>query len=462
MIPTLTLEGFPAANGRHTFDWRGANTLSGASGTGKTTTIHALLALFGAADLPPGKLSVDAVTGGGTTLRIAQTKSSTSYERHTPAKGTKPAVDVDSKAWRDFAPWTIPAQDPDLVRAIALPGEWHRLATSTVLAVGLRDLLTRVLPPADVPKRVVKIVTAAGLEPDPNLVTMDVKSLLVAQTSANSAKDKAEALATEATKRLTDLRANPAAPVDEEAIRAAQTIVSTAGAWVAHDLAMKLHSEALARIAAQKAARDNHAARVKDLGKCPEVDASELQAKRIALDNARAALRAAEEAERNAAETARIEAARKEAAAAAERKAAAESAAAIAEAEERGRREAEATRRAEDQRATNVDVREAASTPPPVAPPPVVPVKRPGPKPAPAPAPALFVAAEPDPNRRGAINILFAPVAGTPDLVFVEVEDAAGQSIKVGRWIKSAEFDVLAIDTLPTTVAGDSPDDCPF
>lgn len=312
MIPTLTLEGFPAANGTHRFDWRNANTLTGASGTGKTTTIHALLALFGAADLPPGKLSVDAVTGGGTTLRIAQTKSTTSYERHTPAKGPKPAVDVDSKAWRDFAPWTIPAQDPDLVRAIALPGEWHRLATVD-LARPLRDLFTRILPPVDVPARVAAIVTAAGLTADPALCRLDVKALLAKQTEVNAAKDRATGAATVHADTLAKLRDNPIPEVDEPAVTAAQALMDLATEWADYDRRLAAYGADLAIAQDAQTARGAWQAKRDLLPKHrPVADPGAVQVARVAVDAARALVKRLEAEEREAAiEAARVEAAAK-------------------------------------------------------------------------------------------------------------------------------------------------------
>jgi hypothetical protein len=352
MIPALTLEGFPAANGTHRFDWRGPNILAGASGTGKTTTIHALLALFGAADLPPGKLTVDALTGGGTTLRIAQGKSATSYERHTPAKGTKPAVDVDSKAWRDFAPWTVPAQDPDLVRAIALPGEWHKLATVD-LARPLRDLFTRILPPVDVPARVAAIVTAAGLTPDPRLTVLDVKALLAKQTETNAAKDRATGAATVHADTLTKLRANPVPEVDEPAVTAAQALVDLATEWADYDRKLAAYETDAAKATAATEARAAWQAKRDLIPKHrPVADPGAVQVARVQVDEAKALVKRLEAEEREAA----VAEAAAKATAEAERKAA----------------EREAARAAEE-------ARRAAEAPKPAAPPTPVTAVNPGP-----------------------------------------------------------------------------------
>lgn len=58
------------------------------------------------------------------------------------------------------------------------------------------------------------------------------------------------------------------------------------------------------------------------------------------------------------------------------------------------------------------------------------------------------------------IDIVFAPVEGTPDLTFVEVESPPGQGVKVGQWIKRDDG-LLAlrltgrIDDLPFAITED-------
>lgn len=385
MIPTLTLAGFPAGNGTHQFDWRGNNTLRGASGVGKSTVVNAMLSLFGAADLPAGKLTIEAVTGGNTTLSVAQTAGgSKTYERRKGDSAYKGA------AWRDFSAWTPAAQDPDLVRAIALPLEWHRLATAD-LGRPLRDLFARVLPPADVPARIRSILEAAGLTVDERLLTVAVvpkdsdyateviRQLRIAQTDANSAKDKAEEAARIRAETLAETKANAVDPVDEKTIAAAQAIVNAAEEWAAYDRRVETYNASRAEYDRQQEKRREWQASIDALPARPEADNAALLAAAEAIGVARAAVHVAEAEERAAAERARIETAVAEAAAKAE----ADTARQVAEAEERGRRMAQ----------------ESTPTPPPVTPRPVAPAPRPAPKPSPQPAPAPLFMHSPEPAR---------------------------------------------------------------
>ena len=43
------------------------------------------------------------------------------------------------------------------------------------------------------------------------------------------------------------------------------------------------------------------------------------------------------------------------------------------------------------------------------------------------------------------IEILFQPVEGKPDLIFVEIEDGNGNSISIGEWSERDGYRVLTI-----------------
>lgn len=380
MIASITLAGFPAGNGVHSFDWRGNNILRGASGTGKSTIINAILALYGAADLPSGKLTIEAMTGGNTALSIAQTAGgSRTYERQKGDNAYKGA------AQRDFAGWSVAAQDADLVRAIALPMEWHRLATSD-LGRPLRDLFTRILPPADVPARIRTILTAGGHTIDEALLTVAtipkdsdyateiIRALLDAQRAANTAKDKADGEATARAKVLAETKANPVDPVDEDAVAAARAAVETERAWVEYDRLLSdyerdlaRHTDAESKRAAWQEARDALPTT------CPEVDPDALATAQRAVEDARVALRVAEEADRIAAE-------------------------AEARAQEEARRAQEdAQREADRQARAEAESQRVAEAPSPTPTPTVTaaPIRRANP----SPAPSLFTAPTAQPKR---------------------------------------------------------------
>lgn len=43
------------------------------------------------------------------------------------------------------------------------------------------------------------------------------------------------------------------------------------------------------------------------------------------------------------------------------------------------------------------------------------------------------------------VRILFADVPNSPNLTFVEVEDAYGNGINFGKWVNDGEYQVLEI-----------------
>jgi hypothetical protein len=51
-------------------------------------------------------------------------------------------------------------------------------------------------------------------------------------------------------------------------------------------------------------------------------------------------------------------------------------------------------------------------------------------------------------SETASIEIIFQSVPGTPDLLFVEVEDGNGNSINIGQWSERDGYRVLTINTL--------------
>ena len=298
MLLTLTLAGLRAGNGTHTLNPKPALTVfSGPSGAGKSTTIAAALA-----PLTGDYLSTDSTADAtytyadGSVVTIRQTRKTRSFKLVRAGRVIYDDNGVEAFR-REFGGVADPAHE-DVLRAIVTPGRALNLRSDELVR-----LLARVTPTADLAATVRGIVGDAF---DPALVTSNdadalVDALKKAQHAANKARDEAKGRLDAAVERVKELRDNEAPPVDEDAVIAAQ-------AWIDYDAAKAKHDAA----ETARAAAAEWDAKLAALGKRPEPDAGEIQVKRIALDKARAELRAAEEAERNAAEQARIEKVRAE------------------------------------------------------------------------------------------------------------------------------------------------------
>jgi hypothetical protein len=168
-----------------------------------------------------------------------------------------------------------------VIRAIVIPGEPARLAGATPKGRGLRDLLTAVLPPADLRADVAEIMEATGqaLHPgDPltlGATSRTAGSALALQSGANRAAAEATGAArthAEAVDRLAaELAALGEAPAPERVTKA-RDYLAAVDAWAGYDRAaadyearLQAHGEAEAR------ANDWHVRRAA-LGEAPTPD----------------------------------------------------------------------------------------------------------------------------------------------------------------------------------------------
>lgn len=333
MFATITARGFGGLRAPVALDLapKGHTTITGPTSSGKSTILALLTAPF-TGELPAvtgEEPEVMLTTGGGVAIRRTPTAWSVALKGADPIRATSQAtlaaVKVDGKPIAAL----VPAADPDLARAVILPGEWRRLYDAD-LGRPFRDLLLRVLPSVDLRGRILARVPGA----DVNDLTADtggknprpvpasdagypealVATLERRQTAANKAAAEAKGRAEATAAALARIRAEEVtAPASEDELRAAETVASTARAWDADDRAREAYRRDKAAYDARCAEIDAHRAALAKLGKVRPPPAS-TQTERMALDAASKALRAAEEAERNAAEQARIEAARAQAA----------------------------------------------------------------------------------------------------------------------------------------------------
>lgn len=51
------------------------------------------------------------------------------------------------------------------------------------------------------------------------------------------------------------------------------------------------------------------------------------------------------------------------------------------------------------------------------------------------------------------INIIFQPIDNSPDMIFAEIEDENGKSIKAGEWLSAGRYEYLIIDCDQFTTA---------
>lgn len=310
MIASIRLRGVgPVEELIADIDPRGHVTFAGPSMVGKSTTTRAILGLW-TGDTPEvrdgsEKAEVTAVTGGGTTLATTVTPSG-SWTRSVQKKGEPKPTRSNSHA--EFASWCPAAAYPDLVRAIAYPRVWEALYTSE-LGRPLRDLLMRVLPPADLQGRIRAKMKEAGLAvsdsdlavsvkagtrfvplpaSDPDYPMLLVKRLKVAQTEANRILATADGALLTALQRLEAAKAAKVDTPTKDEVEAAEVTLLSVRAWEAHDTAYQAWKLADDARAAKETERAGWRARKAALGDRPVVDGESRQAARLKVERLQA------------------------------------------------------------------------------------------------------------------------------------------------------------------------------
>ncbi len=293
-----TIELANVANQREraiTLDPKGPTHITAPSASGKSTTIHAILALL-CGDAPNRTLTTAATkeateavitgtTAKGTVLTIRASKSRTAYSR---TEGDGGPIQLGKEAYIGaLGKWG----GSDL-RYIIAPMAWREIAGGT--GEKLKEMLSRMLPTGDVPARVRELLGDDWRESDP----CDVKGAAALQTETNRTKDRADATVDERRATLTRAiaaRESVSVPTQQEIERAAK-LTEAGEAW---------------RVAERDGARwtgfdvDLDAWRKRE-PQAPAYDAQAHQAARVTVErlSAQAAAESAEEAARQAAEKA--------------------------------------------------------------------------------------------------------------------------------------------------------------
>lgn len=283
MLARLTLLGFGGhADIDITFDApRGWTEVSGRSGAGKTTLLEgAVFALLGVG-LDGGAFHLDAIADGttkasatlttetGTEVHRAVTQGR-SWTRRLTKAGEVHTVASDAELLGHLGGV---GKAPDVARLVMVPMAWRGLLERD-LGRPLRDLLTRLLPAADLRTRVSEAMQALGfdLRPTDALSEDGAKG---GQKLANRTRDEARG-ALDAAKATAPAEA-PEGP-SADAVAKAREVLAAAEAWRTHLADQARHEERVAARARQVEARDAWRARRAELGERPAVDPGARQA----------------------------------------------------------------------------------------------------------------------------------------------------------------------------------------
>lgn len=322
MLSSLTLTDLGPVEGSRvvTLD-PGATVIEAPSQWGKSTVTAALLAalLGDALNVRRGadKGAVKVQTAKGNTLTVAETARGNWRYTYTRA-----GEDHAGTAKADLSGFWTPRFACRAARYVVAPMAWRELTAGT--AEPLRDLLTAILPPADVPARVRAILGDLARDTDP----ADIAGGLALQKATNAAKERAVGRRDATASAVTAAEEAAARLVEPEpsAVNGAQATVEAAQEWDAYDraaAAWTAYDEALARWTAAAPgdgpAYDAEAHQVarRKVERLLEEEQAERQRQAVAEAEERARLAAEAKAERErvaaeeraAAERARIQAA---------------------------------------------------------------------------------------------------------------------------------------------------------
>jgi hypothetical protein len=269
-------------------------TLSGPSQSGKTrATVHALLAALTGAG-PAGPIDPQDVTRGSpddaptATARYVVGAVGVRCDYRTGAapkltieRYAGGVTEVISGPQGQAAHLAALGMEAPVIRAIVIPGEPARLASSTPQGRGLRDLLTSVLPPSDLRADVAEVMEAAGqdLRPDDPLIlgatSRTARSALMTQSAAHRHAAEATGAArthAEAVDRLAaELAALGEAPAPERVTKA-RDYLAAVDAWAGYDRAAADYEARLAAHAEAEARANDWHVRRAALGEAPTPD----------------------------------------------------------------------------------------------------------------------------------------------------------------------------------------------
>lgn len=179
----------------------------------------------------------------------------------------------------------ILARDPEVVRTIAYPGVWQRLASAKLGGAALRDVLGRILPKGDLRGEVAALMKAAGHD----LAGHDPTDAKIATDRRGDAKKNAataEGRLSQARATLASIEGDAVAAPSASDVTAAKRLLILAEAWGIYDGHLKQHEAAKAGQDRAIAARESYRARKAALGERPTFDSGAIEMARIAAETA--------------------------------------------------------------------------------------------------------------------------------------------------------------------------------
>ena len=198
MISRLIIRGLgPHEDTDLTLDPTGVQTIEGASETGKSTLLEAVLLCLYGEDSSGGAFPAEAIRGDACDVEIHTARGSTLSRILTTSRKIRRSLDRGSGpvAYTTEAEWRAQlgalGKLVDAIRLALVPFEWARLLAGEGGGRPLRDALARILPAADV-RAVVAELLGRALD---RTESTDERVVYEQRAAANRAHDKAAGLA---------------------------------------------------------------------------------------------------------------------------------------------------------------------------------------------------------------------------------------------------------------------------
>jgi hypothetical protein len=273
MIERMSISGLgPHAEFTAEFNPSGRTLVTGPSESGKSFLLEAITfclwgrthgSKFATEAIHDGmpKASVEILLDSGRLIRRSVTQSSGHRRSITMGEDTQTYTTEAAFA----AALGALGQDPEALRLVVVPFEWVKLVEGN--ARPFRDVLTRILPPADVGAEVARIMAEKGYWLDVGEGERSEKEVMGLRSDARKARDEASGRLQAAEERLAALTATRPKAEDSGAVDPA--VLEAVQKWAEYD---RLAGTNAARIAAQQALK-SWEERAASLGDEPPWDA---------------------------------------------------------------------------------------------------------------------------------------------------------------------------------------------
>jgi len=256
MLQQLTVSGLgPHKDFTAQFNPSGRTVVTGPSESGKTSILEAITfclwgrswgGKFRAEAIHDGmsKAVVEMVLDSGRRIRRSVTRSRSQKRSITIGEETE-EYGTEAKFLEALGDL---GRDIDVLRVVLAPMEWVPMVSGNARA--FRDLLTSILPDADVAGEVERLVAEAGQSLEDGDTALTEKEVMAKRLAAKKQRDEAQGRLDAAEERLATLRANE--PVLDEAQAVDPEILEAASQWAEYDRKVGASE---ARTAAEEALR---------------------------------------------------------------------------------------------------------------------------------------------------------------------------------------------------------------